>query len=218
VGEADAHTRIGWFRSVSNIPHAFATSCFVDELAAAAKRDPKDYLLELIGPARRIDTRSQSDTWNYGESPERYPLDTGRFRRVIEAVAREAQWGRTLPRGQGLGIAATYSFLTYAAVVAHVAVDEQGQFEIPRMDIAIDCGPAINPDRIRAQAEGACIMGVSLAKSGEITFKDGRVVQSNFHDYTVLRMNEAPREIQVHLVPSGFDVPPGGVGEPGIRQ
>lgn len=216
VGEADAHTRIGWFRSVSNIPHAFGTCCFVDELAAAAKRDPKDYLLELIGPARRIDTRSQSDTWNYGESPERYPLDTGRFRKVIEAVAREAQWGRTLPRGQGLGIAATYSFLSYAAVVAHVAVDEQGQFEIPRMDIAIDCGPAINPDRIRAQAEGACIMGVSLAKSGEITFKDGRVVQSNFHDYTVLRMNEAPREIQVHLVPSAFDVPPGGVGEPGI--
>jgi len=134
---------------------------------------------------------------------------------VIETVAREADWGRSLPRGQGLGIAATYSFVTYAAVVAHVAVDEQGHLEIPRMDIAIDCGAAINPDRVRSQAEGACIMGVSLAKSGEITFKDGRVVQSNFHDYTVLRMNEAPREIRVHLLPSNFDVPLGGVGEPG---
>jgi len=215
VAEAEAHTRIGWFRSVSNIPHAFATSCFVDELAAAAKRDPKDYLLELIGPARRINPRSLGDTWNYGEAPERYIVDTGRMARVIETVAREADWGRSLPRGQGLGIAATYSFVTYAAVVAHVAVDEQGHLEIPRMDIAIDCGAAINPDRVRSQAEGACIMGVSLAKSGEITFKDGRVVQSNFHDYTVLRMNEAPREIRVHLLPSNFDVPLGGVGEPG---
>jgi isoquinoline 1-oxidoreductase beta subunit len=92
VSEADAHTRIGWFRSVSNIPHAFATSCFVDELAAAAKRDPKDYLLELIGPASRINPRSLSDTWNYGEAPERYFVDTGRMARVIETVAREADW------------------------------------------------------------------------------------------------------------------------------
>ena len=139
------------------------------------------------------------DTWNYGEAPERYIVDTGRMARVIETVAREAGWGRSLPKGQGLGIAATYSFVTYAAVVAHVVVDAQGHLEI----------------RVRSQSEGACIMGVSLAKSGEITFKDGRVVQSNFHDYTVLRMNEAPREIHVHLVPSNFDLPLGGVGEPG---
>jgi isoquinoline 1-oxidoreductase beta subunit len=214
IAEADAHARIGWFRSVSNIPHAFATSCFVDELAAAAKRDPKDFLLELIGPARRINPRTLADTSNYGEAPERYPVDTGRLRAVIETVAREAGWGRPLPRGQGLGIAATYSFVTYAAVVAQVVVDGEGHLQIPRMDVAIDCGAVVNPDRVRSQLEGACIMGVSLAKSGEITFKDGRVVQSNFHDYTVLRMNEAPREIRVHLLPSNFDLPLGGVGEP----
>src|SRR5262245_8621872 len=159
--EAIAHTRIGWFRSVSNIPHAFAVQSFVAELAAAAERDPKDFLLEVIGPARQIDPRKQSDDWNYGESPETYPVDTGRFRNVIEVVAREARWGRHMPKGHGLGIAATYSFVTYAAVVVEVAVDSEGVLTIPRMDIAIDCGPQVNPDRVRSQAEGACIMGVA---------------------------------------------------------
>lgn len=215
VADATAHTRIGWFRSVSNVPHAFAVQCFVAELAAAAGRDAKDYLLDLIGPARRIDPRALSDQTNYSESPERYPVDTGRFRNVIEVVAREAKWGRSLPRGRGLGIAATYSFLTYAAAIVEVVV-EQGRLSIPRVDISIDCGPQINPERIRSQLEGACIMGVSLATSGAITFKDGRVMQSNFHDYTVTRIHEAPREIHVHLVPSSFDVPLGGVGEPGL--
>lgn len=215
VAEADAHTRIGWFRSVSNIPHAFAVQCFVAELAAAAGRDPKDYLLELIGPARRVDPRKLSDEWNYDESPQRYPVDAGRFRNVIEVVAGKAGWGRRLPQGRGLGIAAAYSFMTYAAAVVEVVV-EKGVLSIPRVDIAIDCGPQINPDRIRSQVEGACIMGVSLATSGEITFKNGRVLQSNFHDYMVTRINEAPREIHVHLVPSAFDVPLGGVGEPGL--
>jgi isoquinoline 1-oxidoreductase beta subunit len=215
VADADAHTRIGWFRSVSNIPHAFAVQCFIAELAAAAKRDPKDYLLELIGPARRIDPRTQSDQWNYDESPERYPLDTGRFRNVIEVAAREAKWGAPLPKGHGLGIAATYSFLTYAAAVIEVAV-EDGTVRIPRAHIALDCGPQVNPDRIRSQVEGACIMGISLAMSGEITFRKGRAMQSNFHEYTLTRVHEAPREIQVHLVPSAFDVPLGGVGEPGL--
>ena len=98
---AAAHTRIGWYRSVSNIPHAFAIQSFVAELAAAARRDPKDYLLELIGPARRIDPREMDDDWNYSESPTRYPLDTGRLRRVIETVAREAGWGRKLRPARG---------------------------------------------------------------------------------------------------------------------
>jgi isoquinoline 1-oxidoreductase beta subunit len=216
VAEAEAHTRIGWFRSVSNIPHAFAVQSFVAELAATAKRDHKDYLLELIGPARRIDPRSLSDQWNYDESPERYPVDTGRLRHVIELAAREAKWGRVLPKGHGLGIAATYSFLTYAAAVVEVIVTEDGSLQIPRIDIAFDCGPQVNPDRVRSQVEGSGIMGVSLATTGEITFKAGRVVQSNFHDYPVTRINEAPRAIHVHLVPASFDVPLGGVGEPAL--
>lgn len=215
--EAEAHTRIGWFRSVSNIPRAFAIQSFVAELASEAGRDHKDYLLDLIGPPRRIDPRSLNDSWNQGESPDLYPVDTGRLRRVIETVTREAGWGRELPKGQGLGLAAHYSFVTYVAVVVAVAVDQNGVLTIPRVDIAVDCGPQVNPERIRSQLEGACIMGVSLATLGEISFKNGAVLQDNFHTYQLTRIDDAPREIRVHLLPSTeFDSPLGGVGEPGV--
>lgn len=215
--EAEAHTRIGWFRSVSNIPHAFAIQSFVAELAAVAGRDAKDFLLELIGPPRRIDPRSLGDNWNHDESPELYPVDTGRLRRVIETVTHEAGWGRSLPKGSGLGLAAHYSFVTYVAVVAEVVVSEQGELSIARIDVAVDCGPQVNPERIRSQIEGACIMGVSLTTLGEISFKAGAVEQDNFHTYPLTRMDDAPREIRVHLLPAPeFDTPLGGVGEPGV--
>ena len=214
---APAHTRIGWFRSVSNIPHAFAIQSFVAELAAAAGRDPKDYLLELLGPDRVIDPASVSDQWLYGEDPKRYAYDTARLRGVIERVAAEAGWGRKLPQGHGLGIAAHRSFVSYAAVVVEAVVDAEGRLTIPRVDIAFDCGAVINPDRVRAQLEGAVIQGISLATVGEISFKAGRVVQSNFHDYPVTRIDGAPKQIHTHLVtPTGFDAPLGGVGEPGL--
>ncbi len=214
--EAAAHTRIGWFRSVYNIPHAFGVQSFVAELAAAAKRDPKDYLLDLIGPARRIDPTSMGDTSNYGESPERYPIDTGRMRRVVDMAARGAGWGRVLPKGHGLGIATAYSFMSYTAAVIEVAVDDKGNIRIVDVDMAIDCGPQVNTERIRSQVEGAVIMGLTLAMHGEISFKTGRVVQSNFHDHVLMRQNEAPRKIRVHLAPSDYKVAPGGVGEPGL--
>lgn len=214
---AEAHTRIGWFRSVSNIPHAFAVQSFVAELAAAAGRDHRDFLLELIGPPRRIDPRGMGDHWNHGESPELYPVDTGRLRQVIDTVTREAGWGRPLAKGRGLGLAAHYSFVTYVAMVVEVAVDADGVLSIPRVDVAVDCGPQVNPERIRSQIEGACIMGISLATLGEISFKAGVAQQDNFHAYQLTRLDEAPREIKVHLLPSDdFDAPLGGVGEPGL--
>jgi isoquinoline 1-oxidoreductase beta subunit len=214
---AVAHTRIGWFRSVSNVPHAFAVQCFVSELAAAAGRDHRDFLLDLIGPPRRIDPAALKDSWNHGESPMRYPVDTGRLRRVIETVTREAGWSRKLPKGQGLGLAAHYSFVSYTAAVVAVEVDADGKLTIPRVDIAFDCGPQIYPDRIRSQLEGAVIMGVSLATYGEITFKNGRAQQDNFNTYQVTRMADAPREIRVHLLPAtDWSQPLGGVGEPGL--
>ncbi len=214
--EAIAHTRIGWFRSVSNVPHAFAVQSFVAELAAAAGRDPKDFLLEVIGPARVVNPQMLADTWNHGESPERYPVDTGRLRAVTELAAKEAGWGRALPKGSGLGIAAHYSFVSYVAVVMEVAVDAKGEVTIPRVDIAIDCGATVNPDRIRAQMQGACVMGVGAATVGAITFKDGRAQQDNFHQYEVTRMPAAPREIRVHIVGGDYSKPMGGVGEPGV--
>jgi isoquinoline 1-oxidoreductase subunit beta len=215
--EAIAHTRIGWFRSVSNIPHAFAVQSFVAELAAAAGRDHRDYLLELVGPPRLVDPTALDDGWNYTESPERYPTDMGRLRRVIETVTRAAGWGRKLPKGRGLGLAAHYSFVSYTAAVVEVAVSEKGELTIPRVDVAFDCGPQVNPDRIRSQLEGAVIMGVSLATLGEITFKNGRAEQDNFNQYQVTRIDAAPRRIELHLLPaSDWSMPLGGVGEPGV--
>jgi isoquinoline 1-oxidoreductase beta subunit len=137
------------------------------------------------------------------------------MRQVISLASEKAGWGRKLPKGHGLGLAVSYSFVTYVAAVIEVVVAENGELSIPRVDIAIDCGPQINPDRIRSQLEGACIMGISLALTGEITFKNGRAEQSNFHDYEVLRALNAPRAIHVHFVKHDFDVPLGGVGEPG---
>jgi isoquinoline 1-oxidoreductase beta subunit len=214
--EAEAHTRIGWFRSVSNIPHAFAVQSFVAELAAAAGRDQKDFLLEVIGPARVVSPEALKDSWNHGESPERYPVDTGRLRRVVETAAKEAGWGRKLPKGRGLGIAAHYSFVSYVASVVEVAVDSKGVVTIPRVDIAVDCGATVNPDRVRAQMQGACVMGVSVATLGEMSFKAGRAEQDNFHTYEITRMAGAPRDIRVYVIPGDYSKPMGGVGEPGV--
>ena len=215
--EASAHTRIGWFRSVSNIPHAFAIQSFVAELAHAAGRDPKDYLLELIGPARKIDPTEIGDVWNYGEDPKRYPVDTGRLRRVIETVADGAKWGRKLEKGRGLGIAGHYSFVTYTAVAAEVEVDDKGQVKVHAIDIAVDCGPQVNPERVRSQMEGAVVMGMGLALTSKITFKNGRAEQANYDGYEVIRIDAAPKVVRVHLVPSNdYNAPLGGVGEPGV--
>ena len=215
--EAPAHVRIGWYRSVSNIPHALAIQCFVAELAHAAGRDPKDYLLELIGQPQKIDPTDLGDVWNYGENPDRYPIDTGRLRTVIETAAKGIDWGRTVSKGSGLGIAAHYSFVSYVAVAAEVAVGDGGRLSVPRVDIAIDCGPQVNPERIRSQMEGAVIMGLGQARRAEITFKDGRAQQNNFDSYELVRMDTSPREIHVHLVkPNNPNLPMGGVGEPGL--
>jgi len=214
--EAIAHTRIGWFRSVSNIPHAFAVQSFVAELAAAAGRDHKDFLLEVIGPPRVVSPKMLGDTWNHGESPELYPVDTGRLRRVTELAAKEAGWGKAMLKGSGMGIAAHYSFVTYVAAVVQVVIDAKGELTIPRVDIAVDCGATVNPDRVRSQMEGAIVMGVSAATLGEITFKNGRAQQDNFNTYEVTRMAAAPKEIRVHIVPGDYAKPLGGVGEPGV--
>ncbi|ROM29612.1 acylaldehyde oxidase [Pseudomonas protegens] len=214
--EAAAHTRVGWYRSVSNIPHGFAIQSFVDELAHKAGQDPLQYQLKLLGPDRQIDPRTLSEEWNYGESPERYPIDTGRLRTVLETAAKAAGWGRPLPKGRGLGLAVHYSFVTYVAAVIEVEVKDDGTLIVHQADIAVDCGPQINPERIRSQFEGACVMGLGNAVLGEISFKEGKVQQDNFHMYEVARMSLAPKQVQVHLVTPPGDVPLGGVGEPGV--
>jgi isoquinoline 1-oxidoreductase beta subunit len=215
--EAEPHTRIGWLRGVSNNPHAFAIQSFVAELAAAAGRDPKDYLLDLIGPPRKIDPYSLGSKWNEDEDPARYPIDTGRLRAVIEAAASGIGWGRAVPKGHGLGIAGHNSYVSYIAVAVEIAISDNGELSIPKADIAIDCGPRVNPDRVRAQMEGAFIFGQSVALLSEISFKDGAVEQANFDTYQVARIDAAPTEIAVHFIGGeDWSQPLGGVGEPGV--
>jgi len=214
--EAAAHTRIGWFRSVSNIPRAFAVQSMMGELAHATGRDQKEMLLELIGSPRIVDLSSVKDLWNYGEPYDSYPIDTARLRKVVEVVADKGNWGRTVPKGHGLGIAAHRSFVSYIATIVEVSVDDKGKLTVHQVDTAIDCGTYVNPERIQSQIEGAAIMGLSLAKYGEISFKDGKVQQNNFDGFPVIRMDEAPLVTNVHIVPPGPDTPPSGVGEPGV--
>jgi isoquinoline 1-oxidoreductase beta subunit len=134
---------------------------------------------------------------------------------VIELVAEKADWGRRSSGARrGLGIAAHWSFLTYVGAVVEVEVTDGGEVRIPRVDVAVDAGTIVHPDRVTAQFEGAAVFGTSVALLGEITAKDGRIQQRNFDGYQVARINQAPRETRVHLVKSSE--PPSGVGEPGV--
>ncbi|MGH9594956.1 MAG: molybdopterin cofactor-binding domain-containing protein, partial [Bryobacteraceae bacterium] len=143
------------------------------------------------------------------------PLDTARIRGVLELAAEKAQWGKRKPgNGWGMGIAVHRSFLTYVASVVEVEVGPEGKLSIPRVHYAVDAGLIANPDRVRAQFEGASVFGTSVALFGEITATNGRVDQSNFNDYVVTRINRAPKETFVHVVES--DAPPAGIGEPGV--
>ena len=208
TGPIEAKVRIGWLRSVCNIFQSFAINSFSDEIAHARGVDPRENLLQLLGADREIDVAALGL-----EATENYPFETGRLRNVIQLVAERAGWGRPMAPGHGLGIAAQYSFLSYVAAVVEVAVAEDGSWSVPRVDIAIDCGTYVNPDRVRAQQEGAVIFGLSLARDSQITASKGRIDQGNFNDYRVLRIGQTP-DTRVHLVDS--EAPPAGVGEPGV--
>jgi isoquinoline 1-oxidoreductase beta subunit len=230
---APSHIRVGWMRSVANIYHAFGICSFADELARAAGSDPKDYLLDLIGSGGILDLESEHVERNYNnEFPEEtvtipfkgskvfdviagYPPDTRRLRRVVEEVARLSDWDAkrgALPAGRGLGLAAHRSFLSYVALVLDVSLSDRNELTVNEAFCAIDCGMAVNLDRVRAQVEGGINYGLSMALLGEITVKDGAVEQHNFNDYPVLRIHHAPKKFSIQLVETDFA--PTGVGEP----
>ena len=212
AGPASNHVRIGWLRSVANIYHAFAVHSFTDELAHAAGKDPVDHRLALIGDARTIDPKQ---TPQFPASPAGYEYDTGRLRHVIELAAEKSNWAKNRSgKGRGWGIAAHRSFFTYVATVVEVEVDNQGNVKIPRVDTVLDAGLVVNPEQTRSQFEGAAVFGTSLARYGEITAKEGVIEQSNFNDYQLARINDAPLQTNVYVLES--DAPPAGVGEPGV--
>jgi isoquinoline 1-oxidoreductase beta subunit len=215
-GAAAPHVRIGWLRSVANIYHAFAIHCFADELAHAAGKDSLEYLLQLLGPDRVIPKEElPKDFSNYGADLTQYPLDIARYRRVLTTAAEKAGWGKQKNgNGFGMGIALHRSFLTYVATVVQVRINDAGRVKIERVDTALDAGTIVNPEMARQQFEGAAVMGTSIALYGEITATRGVIDQSNFHDFPMSRMNDAPRQTNIHIIES--DAAPAGIGEPGL--
>lgn len=213
TASAKAHIRIGWLRSVANIYHAFAVQSFAAELAHAAGRDQKDYLLELIGKPRHIDPNLDGAEYdNYGSSLKDYPIDTGRMAHTVRRAAELAGWGRELPDGHGLGIAFHRSFASYVATVVEVAVDQDGKLTILGVWSVMDAGTVVNPNHCKNQLEGGTLFGLSNALFGEITVKDGVIEQRNFPEFRVMRINEAPRTMVAEIIES--TAAPGGVGEP----
>lgn len=215
--DAPAHLRVGWLRSVRNIPQVFAIATMMDEIAEARGLDPIANALELLGEDRQITFAEEilDGTYsNYGEDIANYPWETGRMKAVIERVAKESGWGRKFPKGSGLGFAAHKSFLTYVACVVEVKVEDNNKITIPNVYYAVDCGVAVNVDRIRSQFEGGAQFTASLALKSAITFKEGRVEQNNFDGYQIIRMPESPKQIHVHIIDS--DSKPTGVGEPPV--
>jgi isoquinoline 1-oxidoreductase beta subunit len=215
-GEAEAHLRIGWMRSVANMHHAFAVGSFVDELAALAKVDARQFWLDLLGKPRKLKGTAmgvEGEFWNYGIEGPAKDIETGRLSRVIEVVTERAGWK---DRGKrAMGLAAHRSFGTYVAVVIEVEPrDKSGRMRLLRAHAVMDCGQVIHRERVQAQIEGGLVFGLSLAIHGEITAQGGAVVQRNFTDYPVLRIHEMPREVDVHIIDSSAIS--GGVGEPGV--
>ncbi len=199
-GEAVAHVRIGWLRSVYNIIHGFSVNVFVDELANTAKKDPLQFRLDLIGSDRIY------------PSDNAYKLDTAKLKNVLNIAAKNADWGKDLPKGHGMGLAIHYSFYTYIATVVEVSVINN-KLKVHNIHTAVDCGTVVNTNTVKAQLEGAAIFGMSLAFYGKITAKDGAIEQSNYHDYKMLTMDKTPN-INIEIVKS--DAIPTGIGEPGV--
>src|SRR5437763_3761906 len=177
-----------WFwRSVGHSQNIFFSESFVDELAHAAGKDPFEFRRSLLSKQPR-------------------------YKGVLEMAAEKAGWGQPLAKGVHRGIAVAQSFGSYVAEVAEVSIQPDGTPKVQRVVAAVDCGQTVNPEIIKRQIESAIVYGLTAALYGKGTFKDGRVEQSNFHDYRMLRMNEMPM-VEVHIVPS--TEAPGGIGEPG---
>lgn len=217
-GEIDVMIRVGWLRSVNNVQHAFAIHSFAHELAVAAGRDPLEFMLELIGEDEVMDLTRDGieEVWNYGDGVDTWPIMPVRLANALRTVAKQAGYGRELPKGRGLGLAAHRSFQSYVATCVEVAVAEDGTVSVPRVDVAIDCGRYVNPEGVRKQMEGATIFGHSLARHSAITTREGRVEQGNYDDYPVTRMADSPLDIRVHIIEDYTHLPPCGVGEPGV--
>lgn len=217
-GTADAMIRVGWYRSVNNIQHSFAMNSMVNEMAEKLGQDPVDLLLDVIGEADNMDVAADGveEYWNYGDPIDKWPIMPNRLANAVRIVREKSGYGKALPARQAIGIAAHRCFHAYVATAVHVAVHDDGTFHIPQVDIVYDAGRYVNPNGILKNVEGAAIYGHTVARHGQITTTRGAVDQSNFHDYPITRMSDAPLNVRVHLVEDFTHRPPNGVGEPGV--
>ena len=190
----------GAWRSTLHSANAFAVESFLDELAHAAKRDPLAFRLELLGDARALKYADHGGP----------VFDTGRLAAVLRLAAERANWTRPLPTGRARGIAGHFTFGSYAAHVVEVSRGAAGRLRVDRIVSAVDCGLVVNRSGAEAQVEGGVLDGLSAAMYGGVTVAGGRAQQSNFHQYRMLRMSEAPI-VEVHFVAS--TLPPSGLGE-----
>ena len=207
ICKAKGHVRIGWLRAVNHIHQNFAVSSFVDELAHHAARNPKDYLLDLLGEDRHLTGRGI-------QAGGKFPYDIGRLKAVTRRAAELADWDArydNLPKGTGLGIACARSFTSYAAHVFEVNVSKAGKLDVKKVWVVLDAGTVVSPDRVKAQMEGTIAMTLGQTLFGKITFADGRCEQSNYDNYKMALMEHYPRDIVTEIVES--DGPPSGVGE-----
>ncbi len=211
--KAPLHTRVGWYRSVYNIFHAFAIGSFIDELAHARGADPRETWLDVIGPARKASLAELGIARlpNYGQSLDEHPVDAGRLRNVIVRVTELSNWSHR--EGRALGLAAHRSFLSYTAVVISVVADPARVFRIDDAWIVMDPGLVVNRERVHSQLEGAVVMGISNALYGGVTMTAGITNETNYRDARVARIRDVPRQIHTDIIASSE--PPSGVGEPG---
>ena len=208
------HVRTGWVRSVACMNNGFALGCFVDELADKAGISTAQMWMNLLGNDRHINPKQEGgfDYTNYGHGYDTHPVDTARMKKTIEHLIKHSGADEQTPANEGWGISFFRSFGSYVAAATKVKV-ENHKVNVLEMHSAIDCGIAVTPDRVKSQMEGAMVFGLSIALMSEITVKNGKVMQSNFHDNVVTRMHQSP-PMEVHIVES--TEPPGGVGEPGV--
>jgi isoquinoline 1-oxidoreductase beta subunit len=217
-GKAMAHTRIGWFRAVSNIPRAWAQQTFLSDVAAELGRDELEYMLEVMGEDRTIDIKAENypdDFWDYGEVYEEYPMEVGRQKNVLRMAAEKADYGQSLPEGEGIGLASHRCFVTYVAAAARVKIVD-GLIRVPQIDIAVDAGFVAMPERVESQMQGAAVMGMTAALYSAITFEDGAPQEANYDTYQMVRSDNFPEKVNVHIVERPFSVHAAGCGEPGV--
>jgi isoquinoline 1-oxidoreductase beta subunit len=217
-GKAMAKTRIGWFRVVSNIPRAWAQQTFLSEIAADLGKDELEYMLDVMGEDRIIDIKAENypdDFWDYGEVYDVYPMDVGRQKNVLRMAAEKAGWGQSLPDGEGIGLASHRCFVTYIAAAARVKIVD-GLIRVPQIDVAIDCGFVAMPERVESQIQGAAVQGMTAALYSAINFEDGIPQEANYDTYQMVRADNFPEKVNVHIVPHPFSVHASGAGEPGV--